>query len=473
MDYHILENVVNELSDVLPKGRLDKVFEGPDRRLYLVLHGNRKDRILLLSPDRSMPRMHLVSKKPKASESPSGFVQYLRSRLTGSRLTEISLLNHDRVAELLFAKTGKESRLIFELTGSGANIMLADGSGKVLSVYYPVRLSDNVKRPMLSGSVYSPPEKRGERPGKASTSFYTHSGAECPANRGAESYYEKIIQDRFVKTLRAGLHSVVKKAVSKTCRRIEALSGDTESAKKADEYRQAGDLIIANIWLIKNGAELEELVGHDGRAAFIRLDPRLTPARNAEAYYRKYKKAKAGLRIISERLEQARREESYLSSILSEVDKAADGESLLLLRAELEGKGYVQPDRGRDRKAKNKPSEAGFRRIVYNGWEIFIGKSASGNDYITTRLARPDDLWLHAEGLPGSHVLLRNPNRAEPPPDVLMKAASLAAFYSKGRGAGKTPVAYTSARFVKKPKGARPGAVILSRRKTVMAAPEV
>jgi predicted ribosome quality control (RQC) complex YloA/Tae2 family protein len=101
-----------------------------------------------------------------------------------------------------------------------------------------------------------------------------------------------------------------------------------------------------------------------------------------------------------------------------------------------------------------------------------VGKSASGNDHITTKLARPDDLWLHAEGMPGSHVLVRNPGRADIPQDVFMKAAALAAFYSKGRKAAKVPVTYARARFVKKPKGAKPGLVTLSKRNTVMAVPE-
>ena len=100
-----------------------------------------------------------------------------------------------------------------------------------------------------------------------------------------------------------------------------------------------------------------------------------------------------------------------------------------------------------------------------------MGKSAAGNDHITTKLARPDDLWLHAEGMAGSHVLIRNPGRTEVPSGVLMKAASLAAYHSKGRSAGKVPVAYTRAKFVKKPKGAKPGLVTLSERKTVMATP--
>ena len=88
------------------------------------------------------------------------------------------------------------------------------------------------------------------------------------------------------------------------------------------------------------------------------------------------------------------------------------------------------------------------------------------------RLARPDDLWLHAEGMPGSHVVVRNPGKRDIPEGVLRRAASLAAYYSKGKGSAKVPGAYTPAGQVKKPKGAAAGMVILTGRKTMMAAPE-
>ena len=120
-----------------------------------------------------------------------------------------------------------------------------------------------------------------------------------------------------------------------------------------------------------------------------------------------------------------------------------------------------------------KPADgvSGIRRILYRGWEILVGANAAANDELTVRLARPDDLWLHAEGLPGSHVLVRNPMKGEIPSDILLKAAGLAALYSKGKMAGKVAVTYTFARFVRKPKGAKPGLVHLSRRRAVMVKP--
>jgi len=149
---------------------------------------------------------------------------------------------------------------------------------------------------------------------------------------------------------------------------------------------------------------------------------------------------------------------------------AASGrEDLLAVRSQLIQRGYISDPAG---KAAGRVAAAPpYRAIEHEGWKIVVGKSAAGNDHITTKLARPDDLWLHAEGMPGSHVLVRNPGKRDVPESVLRKAASLAAYYSKGRNSSKVAVAYTSAKFVKKPRGAAPGTVTLAERRTLMAVP--
>jgi predicted ribosome quality control (RQC) complex YloA/Tae2 family protein len=214
-----------------------------------------------------------------------------------------------------------------------------------------------------------------------------------------------------------------------------------------------------------------ELAGYDGRTVTVNLDPKLSPPKNAELYFRKFKKAKAGQQIISTRLHDTTEEISFLSSLLDEAGKQDDATHLDTIRSVLSARGYIKEKPTGKGKASPKKTISGFRTVVYRGWEILIGTNASGNDHITTKIARPDDFWLHAEGLPGSHVLVRNALKGELPPDVLVQAAALAAYYSKGRNADKVTVTYTNARFVKKPKGAKPGLVTISKRKTIVVRP--
>lgn len=114
----------------------------------------------------------------------------------------------------------------------------------------------------------------------------------------------------------------------------------------------------------------------------------------------------------------------------------------------------------------------GIRKyLIDNYWEVWVGKTDEDNDYLSLKLAAPKDLWFHVKGMPGSHVVLRLPDKELPPRDIVETAAAVAAYYSKARNGGWTAVNYTQAKFVKKPKGAKPGTVIIRNEKTVKVKP--
>lgn len=480
MNYQILLSVIEELSRLITGARVERVFEGAGRALCLKLSRERKHCYLLLSPDRSMPRMHLVAEKPAVAPSPHGVVLYLRSHLTGSGITRVSLLNQDRVAEICFSNQEATYRLLFELTGPSSNLIITDEALNILAVYYPVPFGDSVKRPLAPGIRYVLPEKNPSRfpppisppdTGRDSLAARKPEGS-VSANRESEIFFERLLRDRSLEALRARLRSLVKKTLVKTERRREALSVDLNAAGEAENYKKAGELLLANLLRLERGREQVELRGYDGEAVLVRLDPKRSPTRNAELYFKKYKKAKAGKEIITMRLKQAGDEAARLKAFLSGLEQASDSDALDRVQSELIAGGYLTGEAKGKGKQRSQPAPAPFRKIECQGWDILVGKSAAGNDYLTTKIARPNDLWLHAEGMPGSHVLIKNPEAGEIPPAVFAKAASLAAFYSKGRAAGKVAVTYTPAGQVKKPKGAKPGLVTLRARKTVMAAPE-
>lgn len=471
MNFEMLSRVVEELAALLPNARVERVYQGSGGGVYLLLSRERKKIMLLLGPDRAMPRLHLVSVKPAAEDPPHGFILFLRSHVSGARVTSIGLVDQDRIAEIRFSKQGDEHRLLFELFGSSANLVLVDRVSTILAVYYPVPLAEGVARPLLPGLMYSTPEKprsAGTRGGDAIRGSETGPSP----NRAAEVYYEQLIEQRHIASLRTGLSSRMRKELARTERLVTALSGDLRSADRIDEYRQAGDLILAHLKTLRTGMEQADLAGFDGSTTVVTLDPRRSPSRNAELYFKKYKKAKTGREIISARLREAAGEAASLTSLLIALDRAKDADALMEIRSELAAKGYFGKRPIQQRRARQRTAAPAIRKVLFNGWDILVGKSAAGNDHLTMKIAGPDDLWLHAEGMPGSHVLVRNPNAVEIPPDVLMKAAALAAFHSKGRHSGKVPVTYTRAGQVKKPKGAKPGLVSLQTRKSLMVKPE-
>jgi predicted ribosome quality control (RQC) complex YloA/Tae2 family protein len=469
---NILAPVVEELAALLTNTRVERVFQGRGGGLYILLNRDRKKFNLLLSPDRALPRLHLVSAKPVAEDPPHGFILFLRSHVSGARVTSIGLLDQDRVVEIRFSKQGDQYRILFELFGSSANLVLVDQHSTILAVYYAVPPVEGVARPLLPGLLYSAPEKpliTGARGTDRTPGFDVGPSP----NGAAEVYYERLIEQRQIRSLRIELSSLIKKNLSRTGRLATALSGDLQAADRINEYRQAGDLILAHLKELRTGMERADLTGYDGNTVSVILDPKRSPSRNAELYFKKYKKARTGRDIISAHLLQATDEAAYLTSLLIDLEQAKDADALMAIRSGLAAKGYFgkKPTHLR-RNTQQGAAPPAIRRVLFNGWEILVGKSAAGNDHLTMKIARSDDLWLHAEGLPGSHVLIRNPNAGAIPPDVLVKAAALAAFHSKGRHAGKVPVTYTLAGLVKKPKGAKPGLVHLQERKSLMVKPE-
>jgi predicted ribosome quality control (RQC) complex YloA/Tae2 family protein len=466
MHYDVLVSVVEELSSLLTGARVERVLQGEDGGLYLLFRKDRKNSAVLLSPDRSLPRLHLVSRKPGSASDPHPLVLNLRSRLPGSRLAHIALLNDDRIVGFRFAKNDAEYHLFFELTGSAANIFFTDADLRILALYHAAPASGQARRLLIPGVQYVLPQKKAQiAPHAAVVSF----GQGSP-NETAERYYGRLASQRHAAVLRAGLHSSLEKALKRAERRRTAIAEDIRAAQLAETYRQKGDLILANLGRLKAGMGSVELPAYDGVRTALALDARLTPKENAEAYFRKYKKAKTGLPVIEERMRRTDEEIADLEGRIAELDQAGDGDLPLFNRP---GTRHALSAEGGREEVRRKPAGAsGIRKFLYHGWEILVGANAAANDELTVKLARPDDLWLHAEGLPGSHVLVRNPMKGEIPSEILLKAAGMAALHSKGKTAGKVAVAYTFARYVRKPKGTKPGLVQLARRRTVMVKPD-
>ncbi len=481
MRYELLTSVVDELAALLPGARVRRVFQGANG-IHLLLHRSDRDLVLLIAPDRTMPRLHLVIKKPPAVTPPHAMVLYLRSHLSGATVKGVAVLNNDRVVEILLSARGAEFRLVAELTGSAANLVMVNAASVIKAVYFPVPVSDARQRQLLAGLTYVPPPAREFRPATTAHQlenagviptgrFSSASLSDAPANCVAEAFFNERISGGQLDAQRKELSRALAKSLTKTLRRTEALSADLVLSSRAEDFRKIGDLILANLSCLDRGQEQAALADYDGTMMSVRLDPRCSPTQNAEQYFKRYKKAKSGRAIVLARLVAAREEAASLQHLQASVAAAPDTDTLIRLRVEMSVRDCrnVPQSSAKKRLAGDPPS---YRRTVFCGWEILVGRSAAGNDYLTTKLARSCDRWLHAEGMPGSHVLVRNPGGVPVPEKVLMKAASYAAFYSKGRGAGKVSVTHTLAGKVSKPKGAKPGTVILAERRSFMAIPE-
>jgi predicted ribosome quality control (RQC) complex YloA/Tae2 family protein len=257
---------------------------------------------------------------------------------------------------------------------------------------------------------------------------------------------------------RKALLAPLESAAHATERRIAGLARQLEqSQSERDSLRQAGETILAHQADIPAGATHYET---------FELDPRLTAVENAQAYFARYRKAREAEERVPGLLEDARQASEYLSELRTLVEVADQMDAIRALRREV-----AAATGSRQSTSKRSEKSTPYRRVTLgDGWEALIGTSAEGNAAVTFDLARADDLWLHARGVPGAHVILRTDG--EPPPDaVLERAASLAAQHSAARASSGVEVDVTSRRYVKKIPGAQPGLVRYANERTVRVTP--
>lgn len=254
-------------------------------------------------------------------------------------------------------------------------------------------------------------------------------------------------------------------------RKLALQTQELAESTDREKYHIYGDLLHANLYAIPKGAASATVQNFYDEAMgeiTIPLDPALSPAQNAQRYYARYRRADNAEKKLRELIEQGKQDLEYIDSVFDALTRAGTENELIALREELAAQGY-----GRYTRAKNKKpvrlSPVEYRSS--DGYTILVGRNNTQNDQLTLRQARNYDLWLHAQKMPGAHVVVLSQG-GEFPDRTVEEAAVIAACNSKGREAGTVPVDYTLVKNVKKPRGAKPGMVIYVEYKTAYVAPD-
>lgn len=321
-------------------------------------------------------------------------------------------------------------------------------------------------------------------------------------NRAADAFYWPRLQEEAFQEGRRELRRFLEKEKKRFHRKLENLDGDRRKLEGYLKLKEYADLLISQQAAVTKGAPSARLVNYyspEMEEVEVPLDVRLSARENAESYYKKYRKARNGLDRVAELQSQVRTDQEYVEGLLYQVEEAEELEVLSLLQEEvresLKWKGPSSDAKSPSRVARRAPTPGSrpasspprggqptrqaklsqwCRRFTSSeGWEILCGKSNRGNDWLLRSVAKAEDIWLHAQELPGSHVLIRRKAAGEIPERSLLEAAQVAAYFSKGKGSTKVPVLYTPAKNVRKPPGAPPGQVTVSSYKTLLVRPEV
>ena len=287
-----------------------------------------------------------------------------------------------------------------------------------------------------------------------------------------EDFYTKRDKQDLIKRKSQTLYKSVKSAHERTLRKLAARREELVKTETRDTSRQYGDLVTANLYRIKKGDRLVEVDNYfddNCPQIQIKLDELKTPAQNAASYYKEYNKAKTAEKYLGDLIEKGEKEEVYLLSVMDEIQRSDSERDLIEIRRELTETGFIKAQK--TAKVEKIKETAPLRFISSTGTEICVGKNNSQNDKLTTKTARRTDIWLHVQKIHGSHVII-SCDGTQPDEKTLFEAATLAAYYSQGRDSGKIPVDYTQVRFVKKPSGSMPGAVIYTDYKTMLVTPD-
>ena len=286
-----------------------------------------------------------------------------------------------------------------------------------------------------------------------------------------EFYEERDRRDR----MRVKSHSLQKlltNLIDRTARKINKQKTELAQCGNREQLRIYGDLLHANLYRIERGAasvEAENFYDENGGTVVIKLNPALSPAANAQRYYKDYQKAKTAETVLAEQIEKGKAELSYLESVLDSVNRAETERELSQIREELTEQGYLRrPKLKAQKQAQLPPKEF----LSSDGFRVLVGRNNRQNDKLTLKTAAKTDLWLHTKDIHGSHVIICA--EGKPVSDTaILEAARLAAYHSKARESTNVPVDYTLAKYVSKPAGAKPGMVIYVNNKTVYVDPEI
>jgi predicted ribosome quality control (RQC) complex YloA/Tae2 family protein len=270
----------------------------------------------------------------------------------------------------------------------------------------------------------------------------------------------------------------LRQGAEKAERTLQKMEQETAALERATRYGLLGKLLMANLAHLRKGmseVELEDVFSREREHVSIRLDQKLSPAQNAEHYFDKAKKARAGIQEKIGHQDNVRERWELLRDFHDRISDLQTYEQLAEFtadhREELKGLGF----KGLATEGGRKPEEVPFRQfVVTGGFQVWVGKSSENNDLLTLKYAKPLDLWFHARGSSGSHVILRaGTGKGEPSRKALEEAAGIAAYYSKMKNAKHVPVAVTERKYVRKPRGAPAGTVAIEREKLLFVNPKL
>jgi len=476
-----LERAARILAAEFGGARVLRVRALGERALVLEFKERGVHGFLQLATETQSGRLSRLERLPAAPGQSSGFSELVRARLRGARLRAINVAAADRIAYLRFEAGDAALTLVLALTGARANLYLLDTEDRVIG---SLRSLDETRRDLAGGQRWVPPQGAPSQEG--ADRFVAVADGDFFA--AVETHYAARGSQDDRATLLRNLERTLRKARSSLEKKRTLLQNDARGFAEAERLRRQGELLKGVLPQLRPGqTEVRVQDYATGHEETLELDPALSAQAALQTWFRRARKAERRATRAAGSLGELEERSHALADLEARFAAFADdgldhiGE-LEAFAAEPEvarllGRFTPRTPAAVPAPRKRVPFVVGKRELPRRLWprryrssgglEIWVGRSDEGNDILSTRLARGNDLFFHLDTSPGSHVILRTDGRADPPSEAVLEACELAVHFSRHRDAGRVEVLVAPAKGVRKPKGAKPGLVWVTGGKSV------
>mgnify|MGYP005764372565 CR=1 FL=1 len=428
--------------------RRDFVFfirnEGVTRKLYININPQYYH-VCFMNKETENNRLISIPEKPPM------FCMLLRKYLENARITHVEQPEFERILEFYFETYNEISEKIYlclavELMGKYSNVILYNyDTNIIIGCAHNVGAEKSREREMSGGLPYVYPSGRPN-------TWYVNKNSlseKCEdINSVIDNYYSEYIYNDKINRLRSNCRQFVSNQLKKDRNSLKKMQSRLDKEKSFDKYRLYGDLIMANLYNLKDYQKSVNVYDYEnGKEIALELDETKTLKENANNFYKLYNKSKTSILKLSKLSQDLQTQIDYYEQILYSIEIAESFEDFTEIQSELE------PERKSKTSSKMSVEPLEFD---LDGCKVFVGRNNRQNDYIVSKLSRDDDLWFHTKDCAGSHVLLRC---QEPTDKLIFECAKLAKEYSKGKDSSKVGVIYTRRKFLKKPPKANLGYV--------------
>lgn len=473
MDDESIRLIAEHLAPILNGRAPGKIFQlGPTS--LAIDFGLRDAGYLFLSVEPAAPRLYLIRRRVRDLEKQSSqlmpFAQGLRKELADTRLTTVKKDSNDRIVWFEFAGqdelgAARTRTLVAQLTGRSANLHLLDDHNRIIHT-----MRSSPAGATSIGDVYKKSEGHQSTTVKNQTDLVRliRSASVSPSET-ADEYFSSLSAQKAQSSRIASARAELRRKISQQEKLLGQLQKDLSNHENPEGHKRIGDLLLANLSTAKRVGNLVTVIDYfadNAPTLEVEIDASASLQEEAARRFGQYARSKRAIEQINRRMQT-------VSSRLRELDAEAQ-----TLEKRIEAGQFPAPVTesttalSETKKAERKHVKGTRQYLSSDGFEILVGRTANDNDRLTFKIAKPNDVWLHAADYGGSHVVVRNGTRKEIPHRTLTEAAQLAAYFSQAKKNAKADVSYTERKFVSKIKGAKPGLVRLQRFKNITVEPK-